>query len=66
MKKFWYVYSRAQDKPLKRHKTQEDAIKEAIRLSKLYKKNFYVLQPSSHIIYDRENDVCILDLNEEI
>ena len=61
MKHFWYVYSRASKKPLYRHKTRESAINEAIRLSKENKRNFYVLEPSMHIVWDRKNECCVLD-----
>ena len=61
MKRFWYVYSRAGEKPLHRHKTIESAINEAIRLSKENKRNFYVLQPSMHIVWDKKNECCVLD-----
>ena len=61
MKRFWYVYSRASEKPLHRHKTIESAINEAIRLSKENKRNFYVLEPSMHIIWDKKNECCVLD-----
>lgn len=49
LKKFYYVHNRGQGNPTFRHATIEDAIEEAIRLSKLTKKNFYVLKPVAHI-----------------
>lgn len=49
LKKFYYVHNRRQGNPTFRHATIEDAIDEAIRLSKLTKKNFYVLKPVAHI-----------------
>lgn len=48
-KKFYYVHNRGQGNPTFRHATIEDAIDEARRLSKLTKKNFYVLKPVAHI-----------------
>lgn len=64
MKSFYYVYNRAQDKPLHRHKDKDSAIKEAIRLSKQEKKNFYVLAPVGHIKWMRKEEVCFLDIPE--
>lgn len=61
MKKFYYVYSRACNKPLYRHKDKDSAIKEAIRLSKLQNKNFYVLAPVAHIITDYKNNIRKID-----
>ena len=61
MKQFYYVYNRAQGKPLKRHKTEKEALDEAIRLSFLHKKNFYVLKPCNHVIYNHEEDTITLD-----
>ena len=49
LKKFYYVHNRGQGNPTFRHATIEDAIDEAIRLSKMTKKNFYVLKPVAHI-----------------
>ena len=49
LKKFYYVHNRGKGNPTVRHATIEDAIDEAIRLSKLTKKNFYVLKPVAHI-----------------
>lgn len=49
LKKFYYVHNRGQGNPTFRHATIEDALDEAIRLSKLTKKNFYVLKPVAHI-----------------
>lgn len=64
MKQYYYVYNRAQEKPLKRHNSKDEAIKEARRLCIQEKKNFYVLEPSAHLIYDHNNDVVILDVPE--
>lgn len=64
MKNFYYVYNRAQNKPLYRHKDKDSAIKEAIRLTKLLKKNFYVLQPVFHTKWMRKEEVCVLDAPE--
>lgn len=61
MNQFWYVYNRAQNKPLKRHKTEKEAVEEAVRLSTLYHKNFYVLQPSCHVIYDHDKHKVSID-----
>lgn len=61
MNNFYYVYNRAQGKPVKRHKTEQEAIDEAVRLSKLHHKNFYVLKPSFHVIYDHETNKIVLD-----
>lgn len=44
MKKFWYVHNRKMGNPTFRHETKDEAIKEALRLSKLHNKNFYVLE----------------------
>lgn len=49
LKKFYYVHNRGKGNPTFRHATIEDAIDEARRLSKLTKKNFYVLKPVAHI-----------------
>lgn len=70
MKHFYYVYNRAQQKPLHRHKTLESATKEAIRLTKLTNKNFYVLEPVIHVMSNRKGDIYKIDcpdsaLNEE-
>lgn len=61
MKHFYYVYNRAQQKPLHRHKTLESATKEAIRLTKLTNKNFYVLEPVLHVMSNRKGDVYKID-----
>ena len=61
MKKFYYVYNRAQSKPIKRHKTLDKAIDEAVRLACLEKKHFYVLAPVAHIISDRQGEICEID-----
>lgn len=50
MKKFWYVHNRAMGNPTVRHETKESAIDEAIRLSKMYNKNFYVLESSCKVL----------------
>lgn len=65
MKNFYYVYNRAQNKPLYRHKDKDSAIKEAIRLTKLLKKNFYVLQPVFHTKWMHKEEVCVLDAPEK-
>lgn len=49
IKKFYYVHNRGKGNPTVRHETIEQAIEEAIRLSKLTKKNFYILKPVGHI-----------------
>lgn len=49
LEKFYYVHNRGKGNPTVRHATIEDALDEAIRLSKLTKKNFYVLKPVAHI-----------------
>lgn len=64
MKKYYYVYNRAQGKPIKRHETLDSAIQEAVRLSKLHEKNFYVLQPTAHIVFDHDAKVCVLDMEK--
>ena len=51
MKKFYYVYNRAQSK----------AIDEAVRLACIEKKHFYVLTPVAHIISDRQGEICEID-----
>lgn len=61
MKHFYYVYNRAQQKPLHRHKTLESATKEAIRLTKLINKNFYVLEPVLHVMSNRKGDLYKID-----
>lgn len=61
MKHFYYVYNRAQQKPLHRHKTLESATKEAIRLTKLTNKNFYVLEPVLHVMSNRKGDLYKID-----
>ena len=61
MKHFYYVDNRAQQKPLHRHKTLESATKEAIRLTKLTNKNFYVLEPVLHVMSNRKGDVYKID-----
>lgn len=61
MKHFYYVYNRAQQKPLHRHKTLESATKEAIRLTKLTNKNFYVLEPVLHVMSNRKGDIYKID-----
>ena len=66
MKNFYYVYNRAQDKPLYRHKDKDSAIKEAIRLTKQEKKNFYVLQPVFHTKWMHKEEVCVIDGPEEL
>lgn len=65
MKKFYYVYNRAQNKPLYRHKDKDSAIKEAIRLTKQEKKNFYVLQPVFHTKWMRKEEICVIDNSED-
>lgn len=56
MKRYYYVYSRACEKPKHRHKTLESAIKEATRLSMEQHRNFYVLAPVEKVYYDHEKD----------
>lgn len=58
MKNFYYVYNRAQGKPLKRHKDVNKAIDEAARLCKLTNKNFYVLTPVAHVLSDRDGGIA--------
>lgn len=61
MKKYFYVYNRSCNKPTRRHEDKDSAIKEAIRLSKLMKKNFYVLEPSAHVIYDHDTSEVLIE-----
>lgn len=65
MKNFYYVHNRGTGNPTFRHTIIEDAIDEAIRLSKLTKNNFYVLKPVAHItdngtVIDVEEDVNVV------
>lgn len=50
MKNFYYVHNRGLGNCTYRHETKEEAIKEAIRLSEMTGKNYYVLQPVAHIV----------------
>lgn len=52
MKEFYYVHNRGKGNCTYRHVSKEDAIKEAVRLSKETGKNFYVLKPVAHIVAD--------------
>lgn len=54
---FYYVYNRAQGKPIVRHETKEKAIAEAMRLAELHNKNFYVLQAFCKVSVREEENV---------
>lgn len=52
MKHFYYVHNRKLGNPTFRHETKKSAEQEAIRLSKMYHKNFYVLEAVEKICYN--------------
>lgn len=73
MEKFYYVHNRKTGNPTFRHQNKEDAIAEAVRLSKKLKKNFYVLESVSHIVYndgdvnvDSESNNVEEEIDEEV
>lgn len=61
-KNFYYVHNRGKGNCTYRHIKKEDAIKEAVRLSKESGLNYYVLKPVAHIIGDKlDKDHIIID-----
>lgn len=61
MDEFYYVHNRKQGNPTFRHKDLESALNEAKRLSNKYKKNFYVLKPIKHVLYNNGNTIIESD-----
>lgn len=55
-KHFYYVHNRGKGNPTYRHNNFWTALDEAKRLSKLEKKNYYVLKAVAHVTYEKENN----------